>query len=111
MADGGNGDEHKRHAEQHGRRARKFQPGETGTAAAQNRGEADEHAEMPEVRGGDRHQRQDEFGLAQARKNPEHHAERGGNGKTINEQIIRGGSEMAVGQRTDSPRTFPARET
>ena len=37
------------------------------------------HAEMPDVRGDDRNERQDKFSLAQARKNPEHHAERGGN--------------------------------
>jgi len=94
--DGGNGDENKRNAQQHRRRARKFQPGETGAAAAQNRGETDEDAEMPEVRSDDGHERQDKFGLAQARKNPEHHAEAGGNRKAIDQQIIRGRREVAV---------------
>src|SRR5665213_4579396 len=51
---------------------------------------------MPEVRGGDRHKRQDKFRVAQTRKNPEDHTERGGNGEAIDEQIVRGGEGVAV---------------
>ena len=97
--DGGNGDEQERGEQQHRAAARKFQPRKAGAVADQNGDRADEHAEMPEVRGDDGHERQRERRLAQARKNPEHHAERGGNAEAVEQQIIRGGLRAAIGQQ------------
>ena len=54
---------------------------------------------MPDVRGDERHERQDEFSFAQARKNPEHHAERGGNAEAVEDRVVRGGLDVAVSQQ------------
>ena len=57
---------------------------------------------MPKIRGGNGHKRQAQFGLAQARKNPEQHTQTGGDAKAVKQQIVRGGLGAAVSQ----PRTI-----
>ena len=54
---------------------------------------------MPDVRGDDGHERQDEFGLAQARENPEHQAERGGNAEAVEDRVVGGGLDVTIGQQ------------
>ena len=97
--DGGNGDEQERGEEQHRASARKFEPRKPGAVAEQNGGDTDEHAEVPEVRGDDGQKRQGQFRLAQARKNPEHHAETGGNAEAVKQRVVGGGLDAAVGQQ------------
>ena len=96
--DGRNGDEHERGEQQHRAGTREFQPRETGAVAQQNGGDADEHAEMPEVRRGKGRQRQAKFRAAQADKNPEHHAERGGEAKAVKQGVVGGGLGAAIAQ-------------
>ena len=45
------------------------------------------------------YQRQDEFDLAQARKNPKNHAKRGGNGEAIKNGVIRSRKNAAICQK------------